>query len=173
MDGIYVCEGGRLSSRLATLAADPRLQQALEGIQRQLRQVGIDIVPVYLPGSVLFNEILPSGGFDLALSSYIRGPGAPGRPGRPVRLRSGAKLLRLLPAARDSRARSGPAHPGCEPQAGVLNRADAQLANDVPVIPMYQNPVVAASTALVRNVGLGVYWDALANAEDWWLAEQR
>ena len=92
---------------------------------------------------------------------------------RSVRLRFGAELLRLLPAAGQPRARSGWRILDAGRQAQVLNRADALLAKDVPVIPLYQNPVTAASRARVRNVDLGVFWDAFANAEDWWLAEPR
>jgi peptide/nickel transport system substrate-binding protein len=168
-DGIYVCEGGRLSLRLATTAGDARRQQALEGIQRQLRQVGIDIVPVYAPPNTLFNEILPSGSFDLALSSYLGGPDSPGDSvalygcgqvqnysGYCQRLvtRDLDQARRILDSSR---------------QARVLNRVDAQLAKDVPMIPMYQNPVVAASTAAVRNIVSSTFWDPFANAENWWL----
>ena len=54
-------------------------------------------------------------------------------------------------------------------QALVLNRADAQLARDVPIIPLYQTPFPAAVTANVRNFSLSPF-NPLATAEDWWLA---
>ena len=172
-DGIYVCEGGRLSLRLATLAGEPRRQQVLEGIQRQLRQVGIDLVPVYAPPNTLFNEILPSGSFDLAMFSYISSPDGPGDSfglyGCGAVQNFAGYCQRLVSRELDQARRILDANR----QARVLNRVDTQLAKDVPVIPLFQHPVVAASTARVRNVGLGVYWDALANAEDWWLAEPR
>jgi peptide/nickel transport system substrate-binding protein len=170
-DGIFVCGGEHMSLRLATIAGDPRRQRALEAIQRQLRQTGIDIQPVYAGPSTLFEDIVPSGTFDLAMFSYLSGPDAPGTSfglygcgavqnysGYCQRLvsRDLDQARRILDAGR---------------QAQVLHRVDAQLAKDVPVIPLYQNPVVAASNSAVRGVRVGVYWDAFANAEDWWLAE--
>ncbi len=157
-DGIYVCEGGRLSLRLATVAGFPARQQALEGIQRQLRQVGIDIVPVYVPGNTLFNEILPSGSFDLAMFTYITSPDGPGTSfvsyGCGGEQNYSGYCQRLLSRDLDQAQRILDA----SRQARLLNRVDAQLAKDVPVIPLYQNPVVAAGDSSVRGVRLGVFW---------------
>ena len=170
-DGIYVCEGGRISLRLATLSGDPRRQQAVEAVQRQLRQAGIDIVPTYAPGSTLFDQIVPSGSFDLVLFSYIKDPAGSGDSfglyGCGGEQNYGGYCQRLVSRELDQARRILDA----SRQARLLNRVDAQLAKDVPVIPLYQNPVVAASNAKVRNVRLGVFWDPFANAEDWWLAE--
>jgi hypothetical protein len=58
--------------------------------------------------------------------------------------------------------------------ADVLNRVDAQLAKDVPVILLFEQPLLAAFRASVRNVSLRTRaWNPFANAENWWLAEQR
>jgi peptide/nickel transport system substrate-binding protein len=55
-------------------------------------------------------------------------------------------------------------------QARVVNRADAQLARDVPVIPLYQQPVWAAVRSGVRGyVVFPTVLDALHGAENWWL----
>jgi peptide/nickel transport system substrate-binding protein len=160
-----------MSLRLTTIAGDPRRQRALEAIQRQLRQAGIDIQPVYAGANTLFEEIVPGGTFDLAMFSYLSGPDAPGTSfglyGCGAVQNYSGYCQRLVSRDLDQAQRildTGR-------QAQVLHRADAQLARDVPVIPLYQNPVVAASNSAVRGVRLGVYWDAFANAEDWWLAE--
>jgi ABC-type transport system substrate-binding protein len=55
-------------------------------------------------------------------------------------------------------------------QARVLNRVDVQLANDVPVIPLVQNPFVYAFESGVRGVAVTGHTDPLMNAENWWLA---
>ena len=57
-------------------------------------------------------------------------------------------------------------------QARVLNRADRQIAKDVPVIPLFQLPVVYAFKKTLRGVDPGPF-DPFANAENWWLAEPR
>jgi peptide/nickel transport system substrate-binding protein len=168
-DGIYACDGRRLSLRLATLTGNPRRQQTLEHIQRQLRRAGIEIVPEYTPGQILFNQVLPGGGFDLMLFSYIRFPDFPGNSvgvygcggvqnfaGYCQRLvtRDLDQARRILDAAR---------------QAQVLNRADAQLSRDVPVIPLFQNPYVVAHRSSVQNIGLAPQLNPFVNADNWWL----
>ena len=53
-------------------------------------------------------------------------------------------------------------------RARVLDRADRQLAKDVPVIPLYQIPWVYTYKDTIRNVVPSpdnLFW----NAEDWWL----
>jgi ABC-type oligopeptide transport system substrate-binding subunit len=53
-------------------------------------------------------------------------------------------------------------------RARVLNRADRQLAKDVPVIPLYDFVFSSARNAAVRGHVLhpsGPLW----HAEDWWL----
>ncbi|MDQ3120940.1 MAG: hypothetical protein M3Q59_00205, partial [Actinomycetota bacterium] len=50
----------------------------------------------------------------------------------------------------------------------VLNRADRQLAKDVPVIPLYEVPTVLAIRKTIRNVA-GTSASFFWNAEDWWL----
>jgi peptide/nickel transport system substrate-binding protein len=172
-DGIYACQGQRLSLRLATIAGNPRRQQTLELIQRHLRPAGIEIVPVYAPRDVLFGQILEGGRFDLILFSYLRLPDSPGSSVgvygcggvqnfagycQRVVTRDLDQAQRILDANR---------------QAQVLNRADAQLAKDVPVIPLFQNPFVVASSTTVRNVGLTAQLDPFVNVENWWLAERR
>lgn len=157
--------------RLATLGANARREQTLELIRRQLRRAGIEIVPVYAPPSGLFGQILPNGSFDLALFSWLSYPDSPGGlvdlygcggvqnfSGYCQRLvtRDFDQARRNLDLAR---------------QAGVLNRADAQLARDVPVIPLFENPSVVAYRTSVRNVGITAQLDPFVGVENWWLAE--
>ena len=52
----------------------------------------------------------------------------------------------------------------------LLNRADAQLANDVPMIPLFEVPSVTVLRSSVRGFGRGSLTDPMWNAEDWWLA---
>ena len=167
-DGIYACDGRRLSLRLATLA--PR-EQTLRLIQGQLRQVGIEIVPVYAPPNVLFGQILPNGDFDLALFSWLTGPDSPSDVidlyGCGGDLNVSGYCQRLVTRDLDQAQRIlDPAR-----QADVLNRADVQLARDVPVIPLFENPVVVAHRTTVRNVRVTAQLDPFVGAEDWWLAD--
>jgi ABC-type transport system substrate-binding protein len=53
-------------------------------------------------------------------------------------------------------------------RASVLNRMDRQLANDVPLIPLYQVPFILTYRKAVRNIvptPTNLFW----SAENWWL----
>jgi peptide/nickel transport system substrate-binding protein len=170
-DGIYECGGRRLSLRFVTTAPAGGFRPGVvELAQTQLRQVGVEVVPTFAPSNALFNQIVVSGDFDVALFSWIAGPDA-----------SLAKDIfgcggdsnytgycqRLVTAGFDQAQRI------LDPdqQARVLNRVDAQLATDVPVIPLYQQTQSIAIRSEVRNVGLALntQFSPLWNAENWWL----
>ena len=91
-------------------------------------------------------------------SRSSRGSSAPDRVGEVhLRLRRRPELHGLLPAAGDARPRSGRTDPRRRlRQARVLNRADVQMARDVPVIPLYQQTQSAALRSTVRNFGLSL-----------------
>ena len=171
-DGIYRCDGERLSLRFVTTAGagGPRVR-TLELVQRQLAHVGIEVAPTYAPSLVLFQQILPSGDFDVALYNWIELTpdaaldsinsygcgGAKNYTGYCQRLvtRDLDQATRILDGARF---------------AVVLNRADAQMANDVPVIPLVDRPILAVFHPAVEGVNLDTRaWNPFQNAENWWL----
>ena len=76
-DGIYVCAGSRLSLRFVTTVPPGGFRpRVIELVQAQLRQAGIEVVPSFATTSAIFNQILASGDFDVALFSWISTPGA-------------------------------------------------------------------------------------------------
>jgi len=170
-DAIYVCAGERL--RLSFVTTSPTggfRPRVLELVQTQLRQVGIEVVPTFATNISFFEQILPSGDFDVALFAWIAGPDP-----------TSAKLIfgcggplnhtgycqRLVTSDLDQAGRILDA----DQQARVLNRADARMAKDVPVIPLYQQTQSVALRSTVRNfdLSLNTTLTPLWNAEDWWL----
>ena len=138
--------------------------RTLELVQRQLVGLGIHVEVAFAPVSVFFNQILPSGGFDAAeflwngVDEYTADVygcgGSRNYTGYCQRLvtRDLDQADRILDAAR---------------RALVLNRADAQMARDVPVIPLYEAVNIVAFRSTIRNFsGRG---HELWNAENWWL----
>ena len=171
-DGIYSCAGERLSLRFVTTAGVELRRQALELVGAQLRQAGVEVQPVYVPNVVLFDTLLPSGDFDVALFSYVKL--APDEVFIPYRCGAGYNpsgyCSRLLTADIDQLGRIvDPAR-----RAAVANRIDRRLAAAVPALPLYQFPhtyvVRKGLNGVVPNgysvlVGGGSVW----NAENWWL----
>jgi peptide/nickel transport system substrate-binding protein len=170
VDGTYVCGGRRLSLRFVTTSGSPRRELLLRAVQAQLRRIGVEAVPVFVESGALLGEggLLEKGDFDLVLFQWILGAdpdmldvfgcgGSHNHTGY-CNHQVSRDLLRGNLIV-DARAR-----------AALLNRVDAKLAADVPVLPLYQESKPVAFRATIRNVVAndreGVTW----NAEDWWLA---
>jgi peptide/nickel transport system substrate-binding protein len=171
-DGVYVCAGERLRLRFFTTAGAPQRQRVLELVAAQLRRVGVEVQPVYVPNAVLFQTVLPGGDFDVALFSY--GKAAPDEVFTPYRCGAGYNpsgyCSRLLTADVDQLDRIvDPAR-----RTVVGNRVDRRLAADVPALPLYQIPLTYVVRKGLRGVVPNGYsvltsgW-SVWNAEAWWL----
>jgi peptide/nickel transport system substrate-binding protein len=168
-DGIYVCAEGRLSLRLDTIAGSAQRAQVVEMIRRQLREAGVEIVPAYTPRNPLFDQIIAPGRFDLAYYTWVQSPDSPGGSGTLFgcqgELNYSGYCQRIVTRDLDQARRIlNGAH-----QARVLNRADRQLAKDVPVIPLFDFPIAIVTRADVRGVGVTSAQEPFADAENWWL----
>jgi ABC-type transport system substrate-binding protein len=165
-DGIYSCAGERLSLRFVTSAGVPPRERLLSLVQAQLRLSGIEVIPTFSPPAAFLGTILQRGDFDVALFGWIFDPNATGKNliygcrGRDNYTgycrRSVTRDLDQADLILDERQ-----------QARVLNRADAQIARDVPVIPLFQIPFPTVLRATIRNYVLTL--NPLTNAENWWL----
>ena len=167
---IYSCAGQRLSlTFVAPFIQGGFRARITELAQKQLRQVGVEVVPRYGPNPVVFGQILPSGAFDVALFTWTRSDPDPtwtsifGAGGDQNWTGYRQRLVtadldgadRILDAAR---------------RAAVLNRADVRMAKDVPAIPLYEQPSWAAVSDDLRGFAPTAL-DPLVDAENWWLAE--
>jgi peptide/nickel transport system substrate-binding protein len=166
-DGIYSCAGDRLSLRFVTTAGFRTRERVLSLVQAQLRQVGVEVVPSFATPAALFGQILPGGAFDAALFSWVYSPDHSGLAG--IYGCGGSQNLagycqRLVTADFDQSERILDE----DQRARVLNRADRQIAKDVPVIPLFQFVLTAAFDARVRNYAMTPF-NPLWNAENWWL----
>ena len=76
------------------------------------------------------------------------------------------QLHRLLPAARDEDLDQADRILDAGQQARVLNRADAQMARDLPVLPLFQVPLRRPCRDTVKNFAQSL--NPLTNSENWW-----
>jgi peptide/nickel transport system substrate-binding protein len=168
-DGIYSCAGERLALRFVARGAPERRVRTLQLVQAQLRQAGIAVVPEYASSPSGHDQVLASGDFDVTLFAWF-GAGADGGGIKDLYGCGGQQNFtgycqRLVTRDLDQSDRILDARQ----RARVLNRADAHLARDVPVIPLFEVPSVAAVRSTVRNF-VPKLGDPTWNAEDWWLA---
>ena len=170
-DPIYSCGGDRLRLRFTTIAGVKTRERTLELVQGQLRQAGVEVVPVYAPFGSFF-DLVYGGEFDLALYSWGVGASTAG-PGDTFECQKPDNTTgycdRLVTRDLDQATRIVDRGR----RIRLLNRVDPRLARAVPVIPLYQEGRVFAQRGTLRGLipnGTGRFtW----NAEDWWLAEQR
>lgn len=167
-DGIYSCAGERLTLRFVGRGARGA---TLELLRAQLQRVGIEVKPS-VASQLAHDQIVETGAFDATLFAFF-GPGANG-PGLKDLFGCGGDqnfmgyCQRLVTADLDQADRILDA----DRRARVINRADRQIALDVPTIPLYEIWSIAIHRPAVRNFANGSgFHDVTWNAENWWLAE--
>ena len=145
---IFTCPGvGRLSFRFFTTTGNQLRELTFQILQSDLRSVGIELIPRLQTAGVLFGSTLPSGDWDLMMFTYAGGPeskigsntlyscGGDQNYGNYCNPRAtaafNAATRELDPAKRNA----------------LLNRGDAQLAADLPSIPLFVRPKWVISAA--------------------------
>ena len=169
-DGVYQCAGERLRLRLAT-TPDPVRAQVLELVKAQLRPVGVEIEPVFLPPSAFFGQLLPSGEFDIALFAWVDSGGFVWPEALCTHDQNSTGFCSRL-IMRDAQQVDLIVDPA--QRARVLNAVDVKLARAVPALPIVQPVLRQAIRSTVRGVvSGGAPMHIVQNSEDWWLAEPR
>jgi peptide/nickel transport system substrate-binding protein len=171
-DGIYVCSGDRLALRFVTTAGVGRRELTVTLVQSQLRRIGVEVLPVFIPSAALLrcqtgDCVLVRGDFDVALFAWVASS-------------------QLLSAAYSLVCQFGGNFSGyCDRlitrdlnqiwgildltrRVQRLNGIDARLARAVPWIPLFQVPYVVALRTSVEGVVISA-GDLTWNAENWWL----
>ncbi|MGH9138540.1 MAG: ABC transporter family substrate-binding protein [Acidimicrobiales bacterium] len=153
---------GRLSLRITWREPNPRREQTAQLVQASLAEAGIAVETAPAPDFAFLGE----GNFDIALFGYtnftvpsiytnIYGTDGEGNVGR----YSNPEVDTLFAEADqelDSAVR-----------AGLLDRIDEILWEDLPVIPLFQVPEVLAFDSAVLNVEHNGYQGFTTNANEW------
>ena len=165
---IFSCPGvGRLSFRFFTTTGNELRALTFELIERDFRSVGMELVPRFQTAGTLFGSTLPSEDWDLTMFTYSGGPDSkitsntlyacPNQGGHQnYNNYCNAKATAVFTAA--SRELD-PAK-----RVALLNQGDAQLAVDLPSIPLYMRPrwVISAanlSGPLLNSTSEGTPWN--------------
>lgn len=139
----------------------------LETVQRQLRTIGVEVVPQYVAQSAFVPTVLPSGQFDVALFGWYFDPD----PASASSVYSCGSVDNFtgycsIPV---SRRLALAAHTlDATEQARILNAADRMIAADVPVLPLFQNNPACVVRASVRSF-VKLPFNPYSDAENWWL----
>jgi peptide/nickel transport system substrate-binding protein len=150
---IFTCPGvGKLSFRFTTTTGNQLRALTFEIVQRQLKSVGIELVPRFGTGGFVFGTVLPSGDWDLFMFTWV------GSPATPITIKDlygcggdqnymnycNRKLSNILQKVSVTLSASE--------RAKLLNDAELRyMVNDVPSIPMYARPVFVIRSAKVKG----------------------
>jgi peptide/nickel transport system substrate-binding protein len=139
---IFSCPNvGKLSFRFFTTTGNQLRALTFEIVQRQLKSVGIELVPRFQTGGVMFGTTLPSSDWDLIMFTYLQTPdskisskdlyacGGDQNYGLYCNRKLTA-ILNQVPTTLEESARNK-----------LLNEAESKyIATDIPSIPMYARP---------------------------------
>jgi len=163
-DKIFSCPGvGKLSFRFGTTTGNQLRALTFEIIQRQLKSVGIELVPRFQPAGLLFGTTLPSSDWDIMMFTWVQTPsskitakdlyacGGEENYGNYCNRKVHA-LLEKTAVTLDEDAR-----------IKLLNQADVQIAKDIPSIPMYVRPGFVIRTKSLT----GPVWNPTTEGSPW------
>jgi peptide/nickel transport system substrate-binding protein len=166
-DGIYTCNGTRVSFLLESTRGNALRELAFTIFQDQAAKAGIELKNGFIPAGTLFGSHLPEHNFDLAMFTqlvtvdphYVVSVFSCGLPGNYVEYcnRTATQLL-----ARSDRELNP------QKRLALIARVGTILGSDVPMIPLFQRPtyfVFKSNIAgMVDNASSqGPSW----NAESW------
>jgi peptide/nickel transport system substrate-binding protein len=152
-NSIFSCPGvGKLSFRFSTTSGNQLRALTFEIIQRQLKSVGIELVPRFEPAGLLFGTTLPSSDWDIIMFTWVQSPSskittkdlyACGGEQNYMNYcnRRVTALMNRTAVNLDDAARTK-----------LLNQAEAIMVNDIPSIPMFVRPVFAISNKKMKGM---------------------
>jgi peptide/nickel transport system substrate-binding protein len=152
-NNIFSCPNvGKLSFRFFTTTGNQLRALTFEIIQRQLKSVGIELVPRFQTGGVLFGTTLPSSDWDLIMFTYLQTPdskitskdlyacGGDQNYG----LYCNRKLTAILNRVPTTLEQG--------PREKLLNEAEARyISTDIASIPMYARPAFVIHNKSVKG----------------------
>ncbi len=168
-NSIWSCPGvGKLSFRFTTTSGNQLRALTFEIIQKQLKSVGIELVPRFGPSATVFGSILPSGDWDLFMFNWS---GSPSNTSSNFELYGcGGDQNYMNYCNKKSSALFNKAQFTPDPtvRAGLLNTAEKLMVPDVASIPMFVAPLFLINNKNVKGAILnptqqGSTW----NAETW------
>jgi len=172
-DGIFECDGEPLSFGFKSTAGNALRELTFEIVEEQLREVGIEVTPEFGDAAVVFgNQGLTGSKYDLFMFAWVGNPDPSGsveihkcEGGQNFQGYCNEEVSDLL---EQSNTTVDPTE-----RASLMNEADALMAEDLPILPMYQKPTFFAFTNRLQNAidnatQQGPTW----NAEDWFLSDE-
>jgi peptide/nickel transport system substrate-binding protein len=168
-NAIWSCPGiGKLSFRFTTTTGNQLRQLTFEIAQKQLKSVGIELVPRFGPAGTVFGQVLPSGDWDIFMFTWLGGPTSSATSFGLYGCGGDQNYMNYCNKKASALLQKAQFTPDPAARAKLLNQAEVFLANDVMSVPMYVRPGFLINSSNVKGPILnptqqGSTW----NAETW------
>lgn len=153
---IFSCPGvGKLSFRFFTTTGNALRALTFEIIQRQLKSIGIELVPRFQTGGTMFGTTLPSRDWDLMLFTWVSSPSWGISSIAPVYGCGGdSNDMSYCNQKFTAIAKKVAVTLDATERARLLNFAELKyMVPDVPTIPMFARPGYTLASKKVKGIG--------------------
>jgi peptide/nickel transport system substrate-binding protein len=166
---IWSCPGvGKLSFRFTTTSGNQLRALTFEIIQKQLKSVGIELVPRFGPSAQVFGTVLPSGDWDLFMFNWVSSPTNTATSWSEYGCGGDQNYMNSCNQKANVMYKKAEFTPDPAKRAALLNGAEKIMATQVDSIPMFIAPLFLINNKSVKGPILnptqqGSTW----NAETW------
>ena len=169
---IFECDGEPLEFDFVTTSGNELRELTFEVMQQQLQEIGVQITADFGEPAVALGERLPAQDYDLILFAWVGAPDPSG----------GDTIWQCEETTGDASLNyTGYCNPevdelmqqqletvDAQERADLYNEADALIAQDVPVVPLYQKPAFQAWSSDIVGVRTNsTQWGPTWNVEEW------
>jgi peptide/nickel transport system substrate-binding protein len=168
-DKVWSCPNvGKLSFRFVTTSGNQLRALTFEIAQKQLKSVGIELVPRFGPAGTVFGQVLPSGDWDIFMFTWLGGPTSSATSFGLYGCGGDQNYMNYCNKKSSNLLQKAQFTPDPAARAKLLNQAEKILADDVMSVPMYVRPGFLINSTNVKGPVLnptqqGSTW----NAETW------
>jgi peptide/nickel transport system substrate-binding protein len=166
---IWSCPGvGKLSFRFTTTSGNQLRALTFEIAQKQLKSVGIELVPRFGPAGTVFGQVLPSGDWDIFMFTWLGGPTSSATSFGLYGCGGDQNYMNYCNKKASDLLKTAQFTPDPDKRATLLNQAEKIMVQDVMSIPMYVRPGFLINSTNVKGpiknpTQQGSTW----NAETW------
>ncbi len=138
---IWSCPGvGKLSFRFTTTSGNQLRALTFEIAQKQLKSVGIELIPRFGPSGTVFGQILPSGDWDIFMFTWQGSPTSSATSFGNYGCGGDQNYMNYCNKKVSAMLQKAQFTPDAQKRADLLNKAEALMVDDVPSVPMFVRP---------------------------------
>ena len=169
---IWSCPGvGKLSFRFTTTSGNQFRALAFEVMQKQLKSVGIELVPNFGPNTLVFGQILPSGDWDLFMFTWSASPASQTNTFNIFGCGGGQNYMNWCNAKGSALAKKAGLTPDPAKRLPLMDQLAKAGADDINSIPMWSPPEYLIGQSNVKGLANNpTQQTVLWNANTWSIA---